>query len=343
MRGIRRWVWVVALAVVLALLGGYGWYRLSDTGKRWRYQDRLQSYCGGVLPYEEAVALTGLPSDPATGLPHDVAKGTPEQGWDFCWIKSMDIVITTARIPTDSADDLRFHLPELRAEALPTPMGGGWRGVTDGVNTTVVLPCTNRAHAIAATAQLTEEEPDKSVSRRVAELTAATAVNAADRWGCESKPGALPEVVDPVSGSSTPQEADGTCAGVPWTRNKRIDTITETPTDRLAPLATCLLDEADTDDGYRLEASFGPFAQRERNDSLHSDLTEKPAGGGGETGEFFWASAACPGDGPRALFQISPQSGTSDDPSFARAALVAFAKRAAERHDCTDLQLPAAP
>ncbi|MER5257855.1 hypothetical protein [Streptomyces sp. NPDC002855] len=343
MRGIRRWAWAGALTVVLALLGGYGWYRLSDTGKRWRYEDRLESYCGGVLPYEETVALTGLSSDPATGLPHDVREGTPQQGYDFCWVESMDIVVTAARIPNSTSIDLKFYLPRLRAEALPTPIGGGWRGVTDGVNTAVVLPCTNQDRAITATAQLTTEEPDKSVSRRVAELVTATAVNAADRWGCESKPGSRVQVVDPVSDSSTPKEANGTCAGLPWARNKRIDTVTETPADRFAPSATCLLDDEETDDGYLLQALFGPYALRERNDDLYSELNAKPAGGGEETKEFFWASADCPGDGPRALFQISPQSATSDDPPFARAALAAFAERAAVRHDCTDLQLPPAP
>ncbi|MFF1692048.1 hypothetical protein ACFVXC_00195 [Streptomyces sp. NPDC058257] len=331
------------LAVVLALLGGYGWYRLSDTGKRWRYEDKLESYCGGVLPYEETVAFTGLPSDPDTGLPHDFEQGSPTQGYEFCWIKSLDVVVTTARIPDTSAIDLKFYLPRLRADALPTLMGGGWRGFTDGVNTSVVLPCTNRDHTVAVTAQLTSEEPNKSVSRKVAELTTATAANAADHWGCKNRPGTRARVVDPASDSTTPQQANGTCAGLPWSRNKRIDTITETPADRLAPYAMCSLDGEDTDDGYRLEASFGPYALRERGESLHTELTAKPAGGGAEVKEFFWASADCPGDGPRALFQITPQSATSDNPSFARAALAAFAKRAAERRDCTGLQLPSAP
>ncbi|MGW0538025.1 hypothetical protein [Streptomyces sp. NPDC003032] len=343
MRGIRRWAWVGALAVVLALLGGYGWYRLSDTGKRLRYEDKLESYCGGVLPYEETVAFTGLPSDPAAGLPHDVQEGTPKQGYDFCWVAGMDIVVTAARIPNSAAIDLKFYLPRLRAEALPTPMGGGWRGFTDGVNTSVILPCTNQDRTITATVQLTSEEPNKSVSRRVAQLTTATAVRAADRWGCESKPGTRAQVVNPVSDSSIPAKANGTCAGLPWTRNKQIDTVTETPADQFAPTAMCFLDDTETDDGYRLEASFGPYALRERNDSLHSGLNAKLAGSGGKTEEFFWASADCPGDGPRALFQISPKSATSDNPSFAHAALAAFAERAAERHNCTDLQLPPAP
>ncbi|MEV2255264.1 hypothetical protein AB0I94_32655 [Streptomyces sp. NPDC050147] len=233
----RRWAWVGALAVVLALLGGYGWYRLSGTGKRWRCEDRLESYCGGVLPYEETVALTGLPSGPATGLPHDVGEGTPRQGYDFCWVASMDIVVTAARIPDSAPIDLKFYLPRLRAEALATPMGGGWRGFTDGVNTAVVLPCTNQDRAITAAAQLTEEEPGKSVSCRVAELVAATAVNAADRWGCERKPGARVQVAGPVSDSSTPQEADGACAGLRWVRGKRIGTVT--PDSRRPVRALC--------------------------------------------------------------------------------------------------------
>ncbi|MFG2651338.1 hypothetical protein [Streptomyces sp. NPDC048436] len=192
---------------------GYGWYRLSDTGKRWRYEgyeDKLKSYCAGVLPYEETVALTGLPSDPATRLPYDVGQGTPKQGYEFCWIKSLGIVVTAAGIPDGS---VRRRTPQPRKKPMaPVP---GFPG---------------------------------RVTRRS-------------------------------------------------TRSRR------PPADHLAPFAVCLLEDEDTDDSYRLEASFGLYALRERGNGLYSELTAKPTGGSVENEELFWASTDRPGDGPPPCFR----------------------------------------
>ncbi len=347
MQGIRRWAAFIVVPVILAIVGGYSWYQLSDTGRRWRYEDKLESYCDGVLPYEETVALTGLPSDPGAGLPHDVRHGTPEQGHEFCWIGYLDIFVTAARIPADLYD-LKFYLPRERSEALPTPLGGGWRGFTDGTNTTVVLPCSNSDGAIAVTAERSTQHAKASENRKVAELVTATAAKAADHWGCESRRGTRVPAVALATGFEAPQEAEGTCAGLPLARNKWIDKVKETPADGLAPFEVCQLGDGDTKDGYRLEASFGPYAQWERAEAWDDEVLAKPAGGSGGGGgqdvwELFWASAECPSDGSRALFQILAHNGTTKNPSFARAALAAFAKRAVDQRDCTDLRLPPAP
>ncbi|NGO45760.1 hypothetical protein [Streptomyces ureilyticus] len=331
------------MPVVLATVGGYSWYQLSDTGRRWRYEDKLESYCGGVLPYEETVAFTGLPSDPDTGLPHDVRHGTPERGREFCWIGHLDIFVTAARIPTDSSE-LKSALPPEQAKALPTPLGGGWRGFTDGMNTSVVLPCSKGDSTIAVTAVRSNRLAKASENRKMAELVTATAAEAADRWGCESRLGTRVPAIALATDFEAPHEAKGTCAGLPLAQNKRIDKVKEAPADGLSPFEVCQLEEKETEDGYYLEASFGPYAQRERAEGWNDEVIAKPAGGGGkDTWEFFWASAECSGDGSRALFQILAKTATTENPSFARAALVAFAKRAAEQRDCTDLQLPPAP
>ncbi|MFE0136708.1 hypothetical protein ACFWY6_34865 [Streptomyces sp. NPDC059037] len=225
------------------------------------------------------MAVTGLTTAPETGLPHDLRRGTPELGYEFCWIRELDIFVTAARIPSDSFD-LKFHLPLLRAEALPTPLGGGWRGFTDGVNTTVVLPCVNSDEAIAVTAQLSSEEPNKKEARKVADLVTATAAKASGRWGCETKPGTHVPVVAPATDSSTMQEAAGTCAGLPGPRNKKIDKVAEAPPTGSRRSQSAWWGDVDIGTGYRLQASFGPYAQRERGEGWDDGMLGKPAGGG---------------------------------------------------------------
>ncbi|MFK4065557.1 hypothetical protein [Streptomyces sp. NPDC029674] len=332
------------MPLVLAVVGGYSWYRLSDTGKRWRYEDKLASYCGGVLPYEETVALTGLPADPDKQLPHDMEKGTPRLGYDFCWIGHSDVFVTAARVPSGSQTyDLKFHVPRESAKARPTPLGGGWRGFTDGVNTTVVLPCTNRASAVVVTANRSARHAEPSGQRQVTELVTATATKAAERWGCESKRGTRVPEVTPATGHTSLAEAKGTCAGLSPAR-KRFDEVAESTAEGLAPFEVCELVDSAEEYGYSLTASYGPYAQRMRGqESRDVAMRVKPAGKEEGLSDSFWASAQCPGDGSRALFRIQPYGMTGYGPAFARAALAAFAERSADRHGCTDLRLPAGP
>ncbi len=48
---------VVPLVVIA--VAAFGWYRLSDTGRDWRYRDRLAGFCQGLVPEAESAAFTG--------------------------------------------------------------------------------------------------------------------------------------------------------------------------------------------------------------------------------------------------------------------------------------------
>ncbi|MET9427637.1 hypothetical protein [Streptomyces sp. NPDC003036] len=196
---IRRWALWIAVPLALATLAGYGWYRLSDAGKRWGYESKLETYCGGVLPYEETLAFTGM--DHERGLPHDIRRGRTDRGYDWC--KVADLYVTVSRLPARASvvtahwDD---YLPRERAEALPIPLGGGWRGFTDLTNTAVVLPCRNRDTTLVVTAIKDESHGPG----QVAEFVTATAAKAAERWDCDATPGGpLPSI--PTPGASRPQ------------------------------------------------------------------------------------------------------------------------------------------
>ncbi|MET9427638.1 hypothetical protein [Streptomyces sp. NPDC003036] len=126
---------------------------------------------------------------------------------------------------------------------------------------------------------------------------------------------------------------------MPFTREERISGVKETRTSGASPLDICVLVNDDyyttREDLYYLEATFGPYAANRR--AQGSYMTDADAGGSKET---YWASARCPDDRDRASFVIRPQTATTNNPGFAKAALIAFAKRAAQQHGCTDLQLP---
>ncbi|WP_189544435.1 hypothetical protein [Streptomyces gelaticus] len=43
---------------------------MSDIGKLWRYEDRLATYCEGLLPVAESAALTSYSRSRTAGGPH---------------------------------------------------------------------------------------------------------------------------------------------------------------------------------------------------------------------------------------------------------------------------------
>ncbi|MFJ8645077.1 hypothetical protein ACIRNI_02955 [Streptomyces sp. NPDC093546] len=334
MKALRRWAVWIGVPLALATLAGYGWYQLSDTGKRWRYESKLETYCGGVLPYEETVSLAGMGHERA--LPHDIRLDRGDHGYDWCKVAGLYVTVSRlpARVPfTDT--DWEHYLPEEDAKALPIPLGGGWRGFTDLTNTAVVLPCRNRDTTLVVTAvQDYAHRPGK-----IAELVTATAAKAAERWDCDTTPGGpLPPIPKPLQ-DTLPSAAQGTCSGLPFTLEKHVTSVAEAPSSDAAPLEICVLkDEINyrtAEEVYRLEAAFGPYAANRHAQAPY--LTEEPAGG---SEEDYWASARCPDDIFRAIFRIRAQTRETNNPGFAKAALIAFAKRAAQQHGCTDLKLP---
>lgn len=353
MKAIRRWAPGIAVSLALALAAGYGWYRMSDTGRGWRYEESLKSFCEGLIPYEESAGYTG--KDGAR-LRLDHRAGGSEGDYDSCTVAGFDLTI--ARVPDPAPEpgekSRAFErLDEVPGESPPIPLGGGWRGYTDLVNTAVVLDCGNKAGAVFVTARDggvddlddTYDASDSERARGIAELVAATAVNAAEDWDCEAKAGGgIPRLPAPAERTS-PFAAKGTCAGIPLRDQEYVHWIQDAPASASAPLERCVLGETKADAAplFEFEAAFGPFAQRLLPDDPDNGSYRRGAGGADGS---FWASARCPGGGPRALFRVDATQLVHVDDSvdaFARDGLAAFAGRRAGQHGCTDLTLPPAP
>lgn len=339
---VRRWAPYVALSLALALAAGYGWYRMSDTGKGWRYEESLKTFCRGLIPYEESAGFTGKDGE---SLSRDSRTRGPQSDYDLCRVASFDVSI--GRLPdsalNDDSSDVFDRLDEIEGESPPLPLGGGWRGYTDFANTAAVLTCENKPGAIVVTAD-DDNEDDASRAHGVAELVTATAVRAAADWDCDAKPGgAIPRLPAAVEWGSR-VDAKGTCGGIPLRDQEWVEWIKDAPASGTAPLERCVLGELKNggEPLLNLEAAFGPFAQRLR--SSDSDVgTFKREAGGAEG--FYWASAECPDDGPRAVFWVDPAEYVHIDKAantFAKEALVAFAESRAKQHGCTDLKLPSA-
>lgn len=350
MRALRRWAPFLVLALILAVGTGYGWYRMSDTAKGWRYEESLKTFCEGLIPYEESAGITG--KDGAS-LEHDYRMGGSQGDYDSCSLAGLELDI--GRIPGSARDsdspDVFDRLDEYPGDVPPIPLGGGWRGYTDFANTAAVLPCDNKDGAVVVTAHYGNYDADRvdpydasdmEWPHDIAELVTATAVRAAERWDCDAKAGgSIPRLPVPAVWES-PVDAAGTCAGLPLRDQEWVEYIKDAPASGRAPLERCVLGEI-KDGGLpllTLEAAFGPYAQRLRGHDPYGDTFKHGAGGAEGS---YWATARCPGYGPRAVFRIDPASELDVDnrvDEFAGEALAAFAERRVRQHGCTDLTLP---
>lgn len=330
---IRRLAIYMALPLTLIAIAGYCWYQFSDTGKRLRYEDKLASYCQGLIPSKESAVLTDY--DTKEGLQHDEHHGGSD-GYEFCWVgKTM---LTIARIPESARDDdgTRGVFDELRPAqtgTLPMSLGGGWHGYTNLKSAAAVLECQNEDASIVVSAS---GIGDVTVGRSIVQLTTATAVKAAEHWNCKTEAGGpIPDVAaEPEEKSRL--EADGTCAGIPMRDLNSIHWIKETQATA-SYLEDCVLGETKASAAklFHIQAFFGPFAQAQYPNYETTDSA------GRHGTDFFWATAQCPSTSARALFTISATEYAPDGMAeFKRKALAAFAERSAAQHKCTDLKLP---
>ncbi|MGW7465786.1 hypothetical protein ACWGJT_14030 [Streptomyces xantholiticus] len=330
---IRRLALYVALPLALAAVAGYGWYQFSDTGRRWRYEDKLATYCQGLIPPKESAVFTDYDTDKA--LPHDEHIGGSD-GYEFCWVGKT--ILTIARIPASARDDdgRRSVFDELRPDrtgTLPMALGGGWHGYTNLESAAVVLHCGNQDASVVASASAVR---GTATGRTTAELLAATAVRAAGHWDCEAEAGGPIPPLPAEPEQESRFGAKGTCEGIPMRDMDIVHWIQETPTADSSLLETCVLGEtkARAEELFYVRAFFGPFAQAQHPD-------HESARDAGRYGDFLWATAKCPGTSARAVFTISTTDYVHEDvEDFARAALTGFAQRSAAQHGCTDLDLP---
>ncbi|MEU9183958.1 hypothetical protein AB0D14_05200 [Streptomyces sp. NPDC048484] len=343
----RRLALYVALPLALACAAGFAWYRLSDTARGWRYEDKLAGYCKGLIPYDESAVFTGL--DTA-----DLDYTNPSFGagldYDICRVANLNL--TLGRIPGRALGADEFgpsiftEIQPQQTDTPPTPLGGGWRGFTDLNTTSVVLPCRNQDASVAVSArQIVSDDPSLDRVRKIAELVTSTAVNAARRWSCDAdRGGRIPDLPAAPKPSGT-GAAEGTCQGVPLRgRADLARPIEETKTSSMAPVETCLLGAGKVhgEARYSLDAWFGPFAQRLRSASDEEKDGQQYNRTAGSDDSGTWASAKCPGFSARALFTLDVyvQPGAAAPRDLVEDLLTGFAQASAKRHHCTDLQLP---
>ncbi|MFJ7124869.1 hypothetical protein [Streptomyces sp. NPDC098101] len=354
---VRLTAWTAG-ALVLALLATWIWWRESDTAARWRFEEAMKTYCGGVLAYEEGPLFDGLGHHVALRGDHSARKDA-----HTCWLGTRGREVVVALLPggDPGPEQLRDTLPPLRDEVLlPVPLGGGWRGWIDGSSARVLLGCRGSADRVAVTVGMVSPLSRGDVEKVFAEpemmweetdhlfgtrFALATAVKAAGRWGCEPETGKPLTSLPEVTGDEATDRADGTCAGLPFARDRRLDTVRETSVDRSAVYEVCEVAASHYFDGrYSFTARFGPYALTGRREGRVRDVT----GEAGARGGTLWATARCPGDTERALFTgyTPPEAATvwlpgeKGEETFGLPAFHAFAKRSADRHDCTDLRLP---
>ncbi|MGW6513280.1 hypothetical protein ACWGCP_38250 [Streptomyces niveus] len=123
---VRRWAPYVALSLALALAAGYGWYRMSDTGKGWRYEESLKTFCEGLIPYEESAGFTGKDGELLT---REYRANGYEADYDMCTVAGLDLTI--GRIPDSTlngdSSDVFDRLDETEGDSPPIPLGRGCR------------------------------------------------------------------------------------------------------------------------------------------------------------------------------------------------------------------------
>ncbi|MGW3768963.1 hypothetical protein [Actinomadura verrucosospora] len=346
MPGLRRAGLFGVVPLVAIAVAVFAWYRLSDTGRDWRYRDALAGFCQGLVPEAESAVLAG---HEASGLGRDEHIADDALRWERCAVADLSLTIGDVADTLDNtgAPGAFFTRLHRGSGELPVALGGGWEGYTDLRNTAVVLPCANRPASVLVSAASKETLADPAKAHQVARLVTATAVRAARHYGCAARPGGPVPPVPRPTGETAPENAGGTCAGIPVATavdRGEVNWIKWTDGGGSAPVEECVLGKtvAFSAAAYHFQANYGPYAQRLRTtryDGGHGGRYGLKADSGLDT-HSAWATARCPGHTARALFLVDATEYAAPTKSFLRAALRAFAGRAVERHGCTDLRPP---
>ncbi|MET4927246.1 hypothetical protein P3L51_33635 [Streptomyces sp. PSRA5] len=352
----RAWAAWTAGALVLVVLAGWIWWEKSGTPERRSYEKAVKTFCGGLPAHEKSSQFEGLRT--GTNLASDITLGPDAH---FCRLGSAPAEVTVARLRAGEHQnpDLERAVPHFSGSLPPVPLPGGWRGAIDGGSVRVLVGCRGSEDRVAVTvgSYLDRIGQEETEARRAsddgwldsdlfwARFAVATAVKAAAKWDCDAEPGdplrALPPtVIEPESVAA----ADGTCAGLPFARDKRLEEMEETAVGGASVYETCrVIASHYFDSPYVFTARFGPDALLGRDPA---DVNSEARAGVGENGA--WASADCHGDAERARFTaiVPPEAATvwlpgeKGEETFGLPAFREFAERSAERHGCTDLRLP---
>ncbi|MFJ9034368.1 hypothetical protein ACIRQP_39170 [Streptomyces sp. NPDC102274] len=235
----------------------------------------MRTFCGGLLAHEKSSLFEGF--HPKSSLAYDHALGPDAQ---YCRLSRTEVTVALLRAEDnefrDGEEGCEKVLPSFSGSLLPVPLTGGWRGAADGGSVRVLLDCRGNDDVVAVTvgSYLSMSSSEEDTERRAgkdgwldddlywARFATATAVKASARWGCEAEKGRAVRSLPAVSGESTATtSANGTCAGLPFGRDKRLDTVWETGTSTDAVYEKCEVGAYHYFDArYEFTARFGAYA-----------------------------------------------------------------------------------
>ncbi|WP_328397355.1 hypothetical protein OHS70_14195 [Streptomyces sp. NBC_00390] len=349
----------VVLVSCLALLAGV----LHFTGVlgEWRDGMSLDRACRGTLARSglvealdgDRVASSDLESDPGSGALTRCAVTSRD---------SHDSLRIDVRWGSD-ADDQALSLRRADMTGVlgrAAPLGGDWPGAFslggDVPQVSVVLACRNRKDESLFVSSLLSGSgggPGDGGARQAAQarLTTATAMKAAEEFGCEASGGKeTTDAPDDPLGAPVPLDrANGTCAALrpsaAEARKAGVPGAMESVGQKNASLTDCFLATPGGEPGYRLSAAYGPLAKAFR---ALTPTRLRGQAGAVEGTNHAWATARCPGSAERAVFTLwrvhDPQKNSfavkKRSASFEAAALKAFAGQSARAQGCSDLRLP---
>ncbi|WP_143664936.1 hypothetical protein [Streptomyces sp. TLI_55] len=325
------------IAALVVLGGGLLWFKEHTPA------DQMAEMCGGVLPVDEMLELTGTT---ALGFDHadddleldtwhlTAASGVAEpEGLSVaCRTNTgIEVFIQTA----DGTNDPYF-LSSPRDDALPLPLGAGWTGFVMGSTVSVLLDCPDWGSRQGGGILVTAEAEGGSRAT-VARLATVAAERTAERTGCGGETGArITRIPGDAGGRKvTTDEATGTCATL-----RSHSRMRETAAPGTSPLEECVLGEE-----LVLRAFYGTFiSERDRYGEYGS--FRKPTGD--DSGGAWGSATDCQGLFGTAVYELRTiDDGDHDlvsDPltSAERDDLRRFAEGSAERHGCRGLVLPGA-
>ncbi|MEU9846286.1 hypothetical protein [Streptomyces sp. NPDC047985] len=331
----------IAVAILALLASGYIWHHGRTPAAR------LAKFCGGALPVEEMLEVTGTTASGFTG--NDLGE---LHSADFRETGRLGIVCSLSdpepfRVSieaTEGSNPYFTYTFQRGDDVLPVPLGNNWSGILvpsdRGISGSVVLDCPgweeDQGRGILVSGEWNNVKGDAPIVRtRLAKVLTSAAQRTAEQTGCKALFGNQMQTVDPAATrTKRADQATGTCKGV-----TSRSTVWETAA-RTAPVEYCVLK-----DGLRLAAFYGAFADSDFDD-LKPDGTYSPSG---ENSSSSWGTAECPGGIAIAQYAASPEEGGARpeftvEPPTAReyADLRTFAEQSAKRHGCTDLKFPSA-
>ncbi|MEV1022968.1 hypothetical protein [Streptomyces sp. NPDC050264] len=263
---------------------------------------------------------------------------------------------------TPSSGELSWYNKDyngVRAQAVP--LGNGWSGIArrqGAWQVMVALDCVNeKKKALVAYGDLTGTANNATLTG-LARVTTETAQNAAEKHGCQVKPGKrLTEVSTSRLGTpdtATPlDQAQGSCTALrklaPTAARNGAPEAMEYPADAHTPQVNCYLATPDKKPGYGLYAYYGAAAE----DFLASegDNLKKGYGPTHSDKDYSWATAQCPQSTQPAVFVLYHLlDGDTDtypiahhSAEFATSALSTFAGHEAQVRGCADVHMGSVP